>query len=125
MRAFGRFVCSILAAATMLIPAIIDGQAAGAFAVGNCGAYGFAYDYPEAETARQAAISEWGGGCKALPGEGVGAAFAVGAGSGGGRHGYARGPKLGGAQNTALKQCHSFGGKDCMIRAWICDAKGG
>ena len=32
--------------------------------------------------------------------------------------------KLGVAQNTALKYCYNYGGKDCMIRAWICDAKG-
>ena len=32
--------------------------------------------------------------------------------------------RLGPAQNTALKQCYSNGGKDCVIRAFVCDAKG-
>jgi len=125
MTAFGRFVCCILAAATMLIPTIVDGQAAGAFAVGNCGAYGFAYDYQEAETARQAATRQCTGECKTIPVQRTCAAFAVDVTNACGPHGYATAAKLGSAQNTALKQCYGFGGKDCMIRAWICDAKGG
>ena len=32
--------------------------------------------------------------------------------------------RLGAAQNTALQFCYKYGGKDCVIRAWICDAKG-
>ena len=31
---------------------------------------------------------------------------------------------LGEAQNSALRQCYQSGGKDCVIRAWACDAKG-
>ena len=31
---------------------------------------------------------------------------------------------LGRAQNLASQQCHRFGGRNCMIRAWVCDAKG-
>jgi len=50
--------------------------AAGAFAVGKCGAYGKAYDYAGEKVARAA----------------------------------------------ARKQCK--GGKECVIRAWACDAKG-
>ena len=38
--------------------------------------------------------------------------------------GFANAPRLGEAQNSALKFCYKNGGKDCMIRAWICDAKG-
>ena len=33
--------------------------------------------------------------------------------------------ELGAAQNTALKHCYKYGGKDCVIRAWICDGKKG
>ena len=51
-------------------------DAAGALAVGDCGAYGFAA------------------------------------------------ARLGPAQNVALRQCHQNGGKDCMIRAFVCDAEG-
>jgi hypothetical protein len=41
-----------------------------------------------------------------------------------GAHGYAVATRLGHAQNQALRQCYQFGGKDCVIRAWACDAKG-
>ena len=41
-----------------------------------------------------------------------------------GPNGYANAPKLGVAQNTALQHCYKYGGKDCVIRAWICDGKG-
>ena len=42
-----------------------------------------------------------------------------------GPNGYANAPKLGQAQNTALQHCYKYGGKDCVIRAWICDGKKG
>ena len=41
-----------------------------------------------------------------------------------GPNGYANASRLGVAQNTALKHCYKYGGKDCVIRAWICDGKG-
>ena len=37
---------------------------------------------------------------------------------------YAVARRLGQAQNTALRQCYEYGGKECVIRAWACDAKG-
>ena len=40
-----------------------------------------------------------------------------------GPNGYANAPKLGQAQNTALQHCYKYGGKDCVIRAFICDGK--
>ena len=125
MTAVGRFICCMVAAAAMLISAIVDVRAAGAFAVGSCGAYGYSYDYPEPEAARRAAINQCSGECKIVPVRRACAALAVDATNACGAHGYATAPKLGSAQNTALKQCYEYGGKDCMIRAWICDAKGG
>jgi hypothetical protein len=41
-----------------------------------------------------------------------------------GAHGYAVARRLGEAENIALRYCYRFGGKDCVIRAWLCDAKG-
>jgi hypothetical protein len=41
-----------------------------------------------------------------------------------GAHGFANARRLGAAQNIALKSCYKGGGKECMIRAWICDGKG-
>jgi uncharacterized protein DUF4189 len=122
----GRIICCMVAAATMLVFSIVDGRAAGAFAVGKCGAYGFAYDYPEAEAAKRAAAGKCEGECTTtIPVMRACAALAVDAANACGAHGYATAPKLGTAQNTALKQCQGYGGKDCMIRAWICDSKGG
>lgn len=124
MTGFGRFICCVVAAATMLANSIVVAHAAGAFAVGNCGAYGFSYDYPQADAAQQAALGKCTGNCKVIPVKRACAAFAVDGANACGAHGYATAPKLGAAQNTALRQCYQYGGKDCVIRAWICDAKG-
>ena len=123
---FGRSICCFIAVAMMLAISIVDGRAAGAFAVGNCGAYGYAYDYPLAmqEAASNDAKTQCNGACKTIQVTRACAALAVDAANVCGAHGYATAPKLGNAQNTAIKQCSSYGGKDCMIRAWICDTKG-
>lgn len=121
---FGRVIGCLIAAAAMLAIAIVEGRAAGAFAVGNCGAYGFSYDYPEADAARQAAVAQCMGECTVIPVKRACAAFAIDGANACGAHGYATASKLGAAQNTALRQCYNYGGRDCVIRAWICDAKG-
>ena len=41
-----------------------------------------------------------------------------------GSYGFAAASRLGPAQNTALRQCYSNGGRDCVIRAFVCDGKG-
>ena len=41
-----------------------------------------------------------------------------------GAHGYAVKPKISSSLNAATKKCYQFGGKECVIRAWACDAKG-
>jgi hypothetical protein len=52
------------------------------------------------------------------------AAFAIDARNACGPHGWAKAPSLARAQNVASEQCHRFGGRNCVIRAWVCDAKG-
>jgi Domain of unknown function (DUF4189) len=100
-------------------------QAAGAFAVGACGAYGYAFDYKEAAAARAAAGQKCSGTCKI-----VGAlrrdcaALAVDAKNPCGSYGWAIGAHLGTAQNTSLRRCYQYGGRDCVVRAWACDEKG-
>jgi hypothetical protein len=108
----------------MLANSIVVARAAGAFAVGNCGAYGFSYDYSQADAAQEAALGKCTGNCTVIPVKRACAAFAVDGANACGAHGYATAPKLGAAQNTALRQCYQYGGQDCVIRAWICDAKG-
>ena len=41
-----------------------------------------------------------------------------------GPHGYAVRPHISGSLNEATRECYKFGGKECVIRAWACDAKG-
>lgn len=124
MTGLGRVFWRIVATAAVLTATSVAGQAAGAFAVGNCGAYGFSYDYKQPAEASEAALGKCSGDCKVIPVRRACAAFAIDGANACGPHGYATASKLGAAQNTALRQCYKYGGRDCVIRAWICDAKG-
>ena len=102
------------------------GQAAGAIAVGACAAYGYAVDYGLTDQARSAALAKCRGGrCKVV---GVMqhacGAVAIDGHNACGPHGYAVARRLGQAENLALEYCYKFGGRDCVIRAFACDAKG-
>ena len=99
--------------------------AAGAFAIGKCGAYGQAFDYPAENAARAAALRQCkGGGCTAVTMKRSCAALAIDMANPCGAHGYAVKPHLASTLNEAAKKCYEFGGKECVIRAWACDAKG-
>jgi hypothetical protein len=124
MRMVGRAFCGAVAAAGLLVGAVGATQAAGALAIGTCGAYGFAYDYAKEEAASRAALGKCAGGCKVVPVKRACGAIAIDVKNFCGSHGYAVATRLGEAQNTALRQCYQYGGKDCVIRAWACDAKG-
>jgi hypothetical protein len=52
------------------------------------------------------------------------AAFAIDAKNTCGPSGWAKAVTLAQAQNVAAEQCHRFGGKTCVIRAWVCDSRG-
>jgi hypothetical protein len=81
---------------------------------------------PSPEAAQAAAIEKCGGTCSKVVTTDKGCvALAVDGHKPCGPNGFANGPRLGAAQNTALKHCYKFGGKDCVIRAWICDGKKG
>jgi hypothetical protein len=115
----------LLAVFGWLAASTVTPKAAGAMAVGACAAYGYAYDFKTVKQAHAAAIQKCKGACKAVVTTQKGcAALAVDAHKKCGPQGYANGAKLGLAQNVALKSCYQNGGRDCMIRAWICDAKG-
>jgi Domain of unknown function (DUF4189) len=124
MAAFRVAVASAFLAASMAGAGIGTTHAAGAIAVGACGAYGVAYDYERAASASRAALGKCEGGCKVVPVTRACGAIAIDGRNACGAHGYAVARRLGEAQNMALKQCYDFGGKDCVIRAWACDAKG-
>jgi len=98
--------------------------AAGAFAMGKCGAYGQAYDFPAEAAARAAALKQCNGECTAVTMKRACAAFSVDMANPCGAHGYAVEPHISSSLNEATRECYKFGGKECVIRAWACDAKG-
>ena len=98
--------------------------AAGAFAIGKCGAYGKAYDYAGEKVARAAARKQCKGDCTTLTMKRACAALAVDMANPCGAHGYAVRPKISSTLNEATRECYKFGGKECVIRAWACDARG-
>jgi hypothetical protein len=116
----------VAVAGAIVLSAIGLGQAAGALAIGACGAYGFAYDHGSAHVAQTEAMRKCSGrGCRVVSNMKRNcAAFAVDMRNACGSYGYAAASRLGPAQNTALRECYSNGGKDCVIRAFVCDAKG-
>jgi hypothetical protein len=118
-----RRVMFVLAALSVLaVPA--SSWAAGAFAIGKCGAYGQAYDYAAETAARAAALRQCKGDCTAVTMKRACAALAIDMTNPCGAHGYAVKPHISSSLNEATRKCYQFGGKECVIRAWACDAKG-
>ena len=99
-------------------------NAAGALAIGKCGAYGHAFDYPAEQSARAAALKQCKGDCSAVTMKRACVALSLDMTKPCGAHGYAVAPRISSALNEAMKKCYAFGGKECVIRAWACDAKG-
>lgn len=102
----------------------IPASAAGALAVGKCGAYGQAFDYPREADARAAAAKQCKGQCETVTMKRACAALSVDMANPCGAHGYAVASRISNTLNAATKKCYDFGGKECVIRAWACDAKG-
>ncbi len=92
--------------------------------MGKCGAYGQAYDFAGEAEARAAALKHCDGACRAVIMKRACAAFAVDLTDPCGAHGYAVRPRISNSLNEATRKCYEFGGKECVIRAWACDAKG-
>ena len=104
---------------------VTETWAAGAFAIGKCGAYGQAYDYAGEADARAAARKQCKGECTTtVTMKRACAAFSVDMTNPCGAHGYAVKPRISNSLNEATRKCYEFGGKECVIRAWACDARG-
>ncbi len=119
--------CAFFVVASIVIlglPSAGSALAAGALAVGKCGAYGKAFDYSAQEAALAAAKKQCEGDCTTVSMNRACAAFAVDMKNPCGAHGYAVAPRISSSLNAATKKCYDFGGKECVIRAWACDAKG-
>jgi hypothetical protein len=119
-----RFAACFAALAILFTAA--QGHAAGALATGKCGAYGYAFDDASPEAAGLRARAQCKGpDCKVVTNfRRSCAAFAIDARNACGPHGWAKAASLAQAQNIASEQCHRYGGRNCVIRAWVCDAKG-
>jgi hypothetical protein len=118
----GRDIVLLVALAAALSPA--PSFAAGAFAFGKCGAYGQAFDYPAEGDARAAALKQCQGDCEAVIMKRACAAFSIDMANPCGAHGYAVRPQISNSLNEATRECYKYGGKECVIRAWACDARG-
>jgi hypothetical protein len=112
--------------AVFLVASIGVAGAAGAFAVGACGAYGYGFDYHYMADARAAAMKKCTGSECKIVGDlrRACAAMAIDAKNPCGSYGWAIGSHLGKAENTSMRRCYEFGGHNCVLRAWVCDEKG-
>ena len=120
-------VASLLfATATLMLVTLNTARAAGALAIGSCGAFGEAYDFRTIDDARKSALAKCQTDtCRVVTTVKRGcAAFAVDFTNACGAHGWGKGPRLGVTQNEALRSCYRDGGKECVIRTFFCDAKG-
>jgi hypothetical protein len=119
---------AIVVVALILAPAGMQfsnqARAAGAFAMGKCGAYGEAYDYAGEAGARAAALKQCKGECTAVTMNRACAALSIDMTNPCGAHGYAVEPRISNSLNEATRKCYEYGGKECVIRAWACDARG-
>ncbi|HSP49275.1 MAG TPA: DUF4189 domain-containing protein [Pseudolabrys sp.] len=116
----------LLASATLMLVAVNTERAAGALAIGSCGAFGEAYDFRTVDDARKSALVKCQSGtCRVVTVTKQGcAAFVVDFTNACGAHGWGKAPKRGRSQNEALRSCYMDGGKECVIRTFFCDAKG-
>ena len=121
---FRALFTSVLVFAFALMQISSPASAAGSLAVGKCGAYGQAYDYPAEDAARAAALKQCKGACEAVTMKRACAALSLDMANPCGAHGYAVASRISNTLNAAMKKCYDFGGKECVIRAWACDAKG-
>lgn len=117
-------VVAAIAISVCVLSATGPAGAAGALAVGKCGAYGHAFDYRDTQSAVSAAQRQCKGQCTTVTMKRACAAFSVDMSNPCGAHGYAVASRISSAQNTAMRNCYKFGGKECVIRTWACDARG-
>ena len=103
---------------------VTEAWAAGAFAVGKCGAYGQAYDYAGEAGALAAVRKRCKGECTTVTMKRACAALSIDMTNPCGAHGYAVESRISSSLNEATRKCYEFGGKECVIRAWACDSKG-
>src|SRR5260370_37927317 len=100
-------------------------NAAGALAIGDCGANGYSYSYGSLGEAAQEALQQcrnYGGrNCKVVEEiQGSCAAFAIDGNNSCGAQGWGRAPSQAEAESIAIQYCQQYGGSNCKIRPWVC-----
>jgi len=103
-------------------------QAEGALAIGECGAYGYGFNYDTEAGARERALKECTGNrgkkCKVVVTlSGNCAAYAIDNRRTCGAWGWASRATKDAAIQAAIDECRKGGGKSCGMRAQLCDAK--
>jgi hypothetical protein len=123
MRGFRRTILRALTISAITVAGIGMAAAAGALAVGQCGAYGQAFGYRDLDGAQTSALEQCKSpGCRIVAAlRGSCAALAVDVTNPCGVSGSGQALRLGVAQNTALRKCYRGGGKECVIRTFVCD----
>ena len=117
----------LLATATLMLVAVNTARAAGALAIGACGAFGEAYDFRTVDEARKSALAKCQGDtCRVVTVDQARLRRLRGR-----FHQSLRRPWLGQgaaarprARTRRLRSCYKDGGKECVIRTFFCDAKG-
>lgn len=119
-------VALLAATATAMLVTVRTARAAGALAIGSCGAYGSAFDFRNDAQARKSALAKCkNSSCRVVATVKHGcAALAVDYANACGGHGWGKSARLGAAENEALRGCYREGAKECVIRTFFCDAKG-
>jgi hypothetical protein len=121
-----RMFLPTMAAAVLLAAGAADGRAAGALAVGSCGAYGSAYGFEHLGQARRSALARCGdSSCRtAATIRNQCAAFAVERHNLCGARGWAYASDRAQAEELAMQYCREHAVRDCRVRAWVCDDSG-
>jgi hypothetical protein len=97
-------------------------QAAGALAVGHCGADGYSYNNAGRQQAEGTALQECGPGCRiVLTFERACGALATDANKSCGAEGWGTGSDRGAAEEIAVRECTNQGGEQCAVKRWVCD----
>ena len=125
MRIF-TIICSALALCGLVLVADNAAEAAGAIAIGKCDRVGYSYNYPSRGAAERRALSECrargDGSCQVVVNvSGACGAFAVSGQGGCGARGWAYAGTRARAETIALNQCRKYGGRNCHVKAWVCD----
>ena len=123
---FRAFLIPIAISVTMASFGSGNARAAGALAVGTCGAYGTAYGFDHMLGARRAALDHCTGtGCSvAVTIRNQCAAFAIERHRSCGARGWSHAATRAEAEEIAMQYCESYGRHRCKVRAWVCDDRG-